>query len=56
MKQLIIHPSDNVAVEISSGHKVALRDIKAGENVIKYSNGTYFISFMCAEATFYFQA
>ena len=36
MKQLIIHPSDNVAVEVSTGHKVALRDIKAGENVIKY--------------------
>ena len=36
MKQLMIHPSDNVAVEISSGHKVALCDIKAGENVIKY--------------------
>lgn len=36
MKQLIIHPSDNVAVEVATGHKVALCDIKAGENVIKY--------------------
>lgn len=36
MKQLKIHSSDNVAVEVSSGHKVALCDIKTGENVIKY--------------------
>ena len=36
MKQLIIHPSDTVAVEAATGHKVALCDIKEGENVIKY--------------------
>ena len=37
-----LHPNDNVEVllqpegEIPAGHKVALRDIKKGENVIKY--------------------
>jgi len=31
-----INSNDNVAVEIKSGHKTALSDIKAGENVIKY--------------------
>ncbi len=36
MKQLKIHPSDNVAVEIATGHKVALCDIKTEANVIKY--------------------
>lgn len=36
MKQIKIHPSDTVAVELASGHKVALCDIAAGENVIKY--------------------
>lgn len=36
MSRLIIHSSDNVAVEVSGGHKAALRDIKSGENVIKY--------------------
>lgn len=36
MKQLTIHPSDNVAVDIVTGHKVALCDIRAGENVMKY--------------------
>jgi len=36
MKQLKIHASDNVAVEVETGHKVALCDIAAGENVIKY--------------------
>ncbi len=36
MKQLKIHPSDNVAVEVATGHKVALCDMKEGENVIKY--------------------
>ncbi len=39
---LIIHPSDNVAVtlaargEIPAGHKIARRDIAAGEEVVKY--------------------
>lgn len=36
MKQIKIHPFDNVAVEAATGHKVALCDIKTGENVIKY--------------------
>ena len=36
MKQLKIHESDNVAVDIATGHKVALCDIAAGENIIKY--------------------
>ncbi len=31
-----IHPSDNVCVDLSTGHKVAGRDIKQGENIIKY--------------------
>lgn len=37
-----LHPNDNVEVllqpvgEIPAGHKVALRDIKKGENVVKY--------------------
>ena len=37
-----LHPNDNVEVlltsqgEIPAGHKIALRDIKQGENVIKY--------------------
>lgn len=36
MKTITIHPSDNVAVDVSTGHKVALKDIAAGEDVIKY--------------------
>lgn len=36
MKLLTIHQDDNVAVEQSTGHKVALKDINEGENVIKY--------------------
>lgn len=36
MNLLKIHPSDNVAVEIESGHKEALCDIAKGENIIKY--------------------
>ena len=31
-----IHPSDNVAVNVMTGFKVSLRDIAAGEDVIKY--------------------
>lgn len=31
-----IHSSDNVCVDIASGHKYALCDIKKGEDVIKY--------------------
>ena len=36
MKELRIHPADNVAVDIESGHKYALADIAEGENVVKY--------------------
>ena len=44
MRHLIIHPTDNVAVAleatetIPAGHKFALRDIAAGEKVIKYGD------------------
>lgn len=33
---MIIHPKDNVRVDLSNGHKYALADIRAGENIIKY--------------------
>lgn len=33
-----IHQLDNVEVNLSDGHKYAARDIKCGENVIKYGN------------------
>ena len=36
MKQLQIHALDNVAVDVETGHKVALTDISKGNNVIKY--------------------
>lgn len=36
MGLLTIHALDNVAVDLETGHKVALRDIEAGENIIKY--------------------
>ncbi len=36
MKTITIHPSDNVAVDVNTGHKVALKCIVAGEDVIKY--------------------
>lgn len=39
MKEIKINEKDNVAVRLEgelNGHKVALRDIKKGENVIKY--------------------
>lgn len=32
---MIIHPNDNVEIR-TDGHKYALRDLKAGENVVKY--------------------
>lgn len=35
-KYIVIQPSDNVAVNVSTGHKVALADIAEGENIIKY--------------------
>lgn len=33
-----IHYLDNVEVNLADGHKYALRDIKSGENIIKYGN------------------
>lgn len=36
MRTLKIHPNDNVAVDLDTGHKTALCDIPSGENVIKY--------------------
>ena len=42
MNAIQIHPLDNVEVllkpcgDIPAGHKLALRDIKAGENIVKY--------------------
>ena len=35
---MIINKLDNVRVDLESGHKYALRDIRCGENVIKYGN------------------
>ena len=35
---MIINKNDNVRVDLASGHKYALRDIRCGENVIKYGN------------------
>jgi len=35
---MIINKLDNVDVNLSDGHKYALCDIKAGENIIKYAN------------------
>lgn len=36
MKHMTIHPADNVAVDLETGHKEALVPIAEGENVIKY--------------------
>ena len=33
---MLINKLDNVEINLSDGHKYALCDIKAGENVIKY--------------------
>ena len=35
---MIINKLDNVEVNLADGHKYALCDIKAGENIIKYAN------------------
>ena len=35
---MIIHKLDNVEVKPENGHKYALRDIKCGENIMKYGN------------------
>lgn len=42
MDSIIIHPADNVEVllkprgDVPAGHKLALRDIRAGEKIVKY--------------------
>ena len=33
---MLINSRDNVKIDIENGHKYAERDIKAGENIIKY--------------------
>lgn len=33
---VVIHPDDNVKVNLDNGHKYAVKDIQKGENVIKY--------------------
>lgn len=35
---MLINKLDNVEINLSNGHKYALCDIKAGENIIKYGN------------------
>ena len=35
---MIIHPLDNVEVNLENGHKYALCDLKTGDTVIKYGN------------------
>lgn len=35
---MIINKLDNVEINLDDGHKYALRDIKKGENIIKYAN------------------
>ena len=35
---MIINRLDNVEVDLNNGHKYATRDIKGGENIIKYGN------------------
>ena len=35
---MLINKLDNVEVNLSDGHKYALRDIAKGENIIKYGN------------------
>ena len=42
MKELRIHPADNVVVDIESGHKYALADIAEGENQVNF--GCYLLS------------
>ena len=33
---MLIHENDNVKINLQNGHKYAARDIKSGENIIKY--------------------
>ena len=50
---MIINKNDNVRVDLASGHKYALRDIRCGENVIKYGNpiGRATMDIKCGELT-----
>lgn len=36
MGYILIHPDDNVRVNLENGHKYAVRDIASGEKIIKY--------------------
>ena len=36
MERILIHPADNVEVDLTDGQKYARRDIRAGEPVVKY--------------------
>jgi len=33
---MLINKLDNVEINIADGHKYAVRDIEAGENIVKY--------------------
>lgn len=53
MGYVLIHPKDNVKVDLNDGHKYAVKDIAEGENVIKLCDDgnilleyTYIFSFM----------
>lgn len=35
---MVIHPLDNVDVNLDNGHKYALKDIAVGETIVKYGN------------------
>ena len=35
---MVIHPLDNVEVNLQNGHKYALRDIACGDTIVKYGN------------------
>ena len=35
---MLINKLDNVDINLEDGHKYALRDIKCGEDIIKYGN------------------
>ncbi|MDE6156428.1 MAG: altronate dehydratase family protein, partial [Eubacterium sp.] len=36
MELMLIHPDDNVKVNLDNGHKYAAYNIRKGENIIKY--------------------
>ena len=38
LQSMLINKLDNVEVDLDNGHKYAIKDIKLGENVIKYGN------------------